>query len=170
MHAFVAEHRQIFSVRTMCRCLGIQVSGSYAWLKAPLSLRAKEDVRQTALIRKAWQDSGKVYSYRKLHDDLWISVRLAVRTGLRIWPDWPGSRPRSAKSADRAGMAARHRSLSIMHWTVGSTWMRRTGHGTKRGSPSVQEQWSSDITCIRTLEGFVYFPVVIDLYCRRVIG
>ncbi len=54
----------------MCRCLSIQASGSYAWLKAPLSRRAKEDVRQTALIRKAWQDSGKVYGYRKLHDDL----------------------------------------------------------------------------------------------------
>jgi hypothetical protein len=54
----------------MCRCLGIQASGFYAWLKAPLSRRAKEDVRQTELIRKAWQDSGKVYGYRKLHDDL----------------------------------------------------------------------------------------------------
>jgi putative transposase len=35
-----------------------------------LSRRAKEDVRQTALIGKAWQDSGKVYGYRKLQDDL----------------------------------------------------------------------------------------------------
>jgi putative transposase len=26
--------------------------------------------RQTALIRQAWKDSGKVYGYRKLHDDL----------------------------------------------------------------------------------------------------
>jgi putative transposase len=34
----------------------------------------------------------------------------------------------------------------------------------------VQEQWSSDITYIRTLEGFVYLAVVIDLYSRRVIG
>ena len=32
--------------------------------------RAKEDVRQTALIREAWSDSGKVYGYPKLHDDL----------------------------------------------------------------------------------------------------
>ena len=56
----------------MCRCLGIQVSGFYAWLQAPLSRRAKEDVRQTELIRKAWQDSGKVYGYRKLPDDLLV--------------------------------------------------------------------------------------------------
>lgn len=66
----MAGHRSQFSVRTMCRCLRIHPSGFYAWLKNPLSERAKEDVRQTELIRKAWKDSGKVYGYRKLHDDL----------------------------------------------------------------------------------------------------
>ena len=69
-YAFVAEHRALFSVRAMCRCLRIQPSGFYAWLKNPLSRRAKEDVRQTEMIRHAWEESGKVYGYRKLHDDL----------------------------------------------------------------------------------------------------
>lgn len=54
----------------MCRCLAVQPSGFYAWQKSPLSRRAQEDARQTALIRQAWKDSGKVYGYRKLHDDL----------------------------------------------------------------------------------------------------
>ena len=36
-----------------------------------MSKRAREDARQTELIRQAWTDSGKVYGYRKLHDDLW---------------------------------------------------------------------------------------------------
>ena len=48
----------------------IHPSGFYAWFKNPLSKRAREDARQTALIRKAWEESGKVYGYRKLHDDL----------------------------------------------------------------------------------------------------
>ena len=69
-YAFVAEHRALFSVRAMCRCLRIQPSGFYAWVKNPLSRRAKEDARQTELLRQAWEDSGKVYGYRKLHDDL----------------------------------------------------------------------------------------------------
>ena len=54
----------------MCRCLRIQPSGFDAWQKNPLSQRAREDARQTKLIRQAWNDSGKVYGYRKLHDDL----------------------------------------------------------------------------------------------------
>lgn len=68
--AFIAEHRLRFSVRAMCRCLRIHPSGFYAWLKSPLSNRAQEDARQTELIRQSWTDSGKVYGYRKLHDDL----------------------------------------------------------------------------------------------------
>jgi len=54
----------------MCRCLNIHPSGFYAWIKNPLSYRAREDARQTKLLEEAWSDSGKVYGYRKLHDDL----------------------------------------------------------------------------------------------------
>jgi putative transposase len=66
----MVQHRPLFSVRAMCRCLQVHPSGFYAWLKNPLSNRAQEDKRQTKLIKKAWEDSGKVYGYRKLHDDL----------------------------------------------------------------------------------------------------
>ena len=69
-YAFIDGHRAEFAVRPMCRMLRVHFSGFYAWLKNPLSKRAKKDVRQTALIKQAWEDSGKVYGYRKLHDDL----------------------------------------------------------------------------------------------------
>ena len=69
-YAFIAEHRLLFSIRAMCRCLRVQTSGFYAWLTDPLSKRALEGERQTELIRAAWSESGKVYGYRKLHDDL----------------------------------------------------------------------------------------------------
>ncbi len=58
----------------MCRVLMVHVSGFYAWPKEPLSQRirqhAREDVRQTDLIRQTWADSGRIYGYRKLTDDL----------------------------------------------------------------------------------------------------
>ena len=91
--AFVAEHRGQFSVRAMCRCLRIQPSGFYAWLQAPMSARAQEDRRQTELLRSAWTESGKVYGYRKLHDDL-------VEQGESICPN------RVARLAQLAGIKA----------------------------------------------------------------
>ncbi len=63
-------HRSDFMIRSMCRILQVHPSGFYAWLKSPLSKRALEDQRQTELIKQAWEESGKVYGYRKLHDDL----------------------------------------------------------------------------------------------------
>ena len=50
--------------------LRVHFSGFHVWLKAALSKRGKEDVRLTEHTRQAWKDSGKVYGYRKLHDDL----------------------------------------------------------------------------------------------------
>lgn len=69
-YAFIRAHRREFGVRAMCRVLRVHFSGFYAWLKEPLSHRAQQDARQTELIRQAWADSGKVYGYRKLTDDL----------------------------------------------------------------------------------------------------
>lgn len=45
-HSHIAEHRPVFSVRIMCRCLAVQPSGFYAWLKAPLSRWGQEGKRQ----------------------------------------------------------------------------------------------------------------------------
>lgn len=69
-YAFIALHRLQFSVRAMCRLLQVHYSEFYAWLKSPLSRRANEDKRQTDLLLKAWEESGKVYGYRKMYDDL----------------------------------------------------------------------------------------------------
>ena len=157
-YVFVAEHRPLFSVRAMCRSLRIQPSGFYAWLKNPLSNREREDARQTEILRKAWKDSGKVYGYRKLHDDL-------LDQGETCCPN------RVARLVNLAGIKAQ----------IG--YKRRPG--SYGGKPSVvvdntldrqfdvavpDKVWVTDITYIKTNEGFAYLAVVIDLYSRRVVG
>ena len=69
-YAFIAENRLVVAVRAMCRMLAVHPSGFYAWLRERFCQRALEDQRQTVLLKKAWDDSGEVYGYRKLHDDL----------------------------------------------------------------------------------------------------
>jgi len=109
-YTFIEEHRPVFSVRAMCRGLRVHPSGFYAWLKSPFSKRAVEDERQTELIKEAWEDSGKVYGYRKLHDDLRDQgetcslnrvARLAGLAGI--------SKPRLVTNAGLANMVANHR-------------------------------------------------------------
>ena len=151
-------HRAEFGVRAMCRVLRIHVSGFYAWLKEPLSRRSQDDARQTALIRQAWSDSGKVYGYRKLADDL-------RDQGEQV------SENRVARLASLAGIIAQ----------IG--YKRRPGR--YGGKPAVvasntldrqfevdapDKVWVTDITYIKTHEGWLYLAVVIDLFSRRVVG
>ncbi len=157
-YAFIKAHRVLFNVRAMCRMLCVHPSGFYAWMKQPLSHRANEDIRQTILIKDAWYDSGKVYGYRKLHDDL-------RDHGETCCPN------RVARLAKLAGIKAQ----------IG--YKRRSGkYG---GKPSIvidntldrqfdvdmpDKVWVTDITYIKTYEGFSYLAVVIDLFSRRVVG
>ena len=157
-YAFIKAHRLEFSIRSMCRVLLVHFSEFYAWFKELLSDRALEDARQTDLIRRAWNDSGRVYGYRKLHDDLADQGETCCEN-------------RVARLAGLAGSAAQ----------IG--YKRRPGR--YGGKPAIVAQnklnrqfevgtpdrvWVTDITYIKTHEGWVYLSVVIDLFSWRVLG
>ena len=61
----------------MCRVLGVQRSGFYAWLKQPISKLARENIRLTGLIKQAWLESGCVYGYRKTHEG-WLYLAVVI--------------------------------------------------------------------------------------------
>lgn len=140
--------------------LHVRPSGFYGWVKNPLSDRAVEDTRQTVLIKNAWKESGKVYGYRKLHDDL-------IEMGACV-------------SRNRVTRLARLTHLAGIQDQIGYKKPGRYG-----GKPSAvvddtldrqlhtdapDRAWVTDITYIRTQEGFTYLGVVIDLFSRRVVG
>ncbi len=145
-YVFVAEHRPLFSVRTMCCCLRIHPSDFYAWLKNPLSTRAREDARQTELLRGAWVDSGKVYGYRKMHDDL-------LDQGETCCPN------RVALLAGLAGIKAQigYKHLPGSHGGRPSVIVDNTLNRRFEVEES-DKVWVTDITYIRTLEGFACRP------------
>ena len=157
-YAFIRAHREEFGVRTMCRLLRVHFSGFYAWLKEPLSHRAHEDIRQTELIRQAWVESGKVYGYRKLTDDL-------RDQGEQI------SENRVARLASRAGIAAQVGYKRRPRRYGGKPAILIENRLEQHFQTSAPDQvWVTDITYLRTHEGWLYLCVVIDLFSRRVVG
>ncbi|MGS1118400.1 IS3 family transposase [Castellaniella sp. UC4442_H9] len=157
-YAFVCDHTTVFPVRRMCSVLGIHPSGYYAWRRSPHSARALEDRRLVGLIRQSWHDSGQVYGYRKVTHDL----------------------------RDLGERCGKHRVARLMrenHLRSQTGYKRRPGH--RGGRPSLvaenllQQQfdvagpdqaWVTDITYIRTHEGWLYLAVVLDLFARTVVG
>lgn len=145
-------------MRRLCQTLQVHPSGYYAWLAEPKSARAKEDQRLLGLIKHAWLESGGVYGYRKIHDDLrelgescgrhrvarlMQGEGLRSQTGYRRRPGYYGGKP-TVTSPNRL-----ERKFNV-------------------SEPN--KVWVTDITYIRTYEGWLYLAVVLDLFSRQVIG
>ena len=157
-YAFIKGHQLQFTIRTMCRMLCVHPSGFYAWLKKPFSKRAVEDDRQTELLKEAWQDSGKVYGYRKLHDVLrdqgetCCPNRVARLTKLAGIKALIGYKRRTVSYGGKPSMV------------VDNTLARQFEVDTP------DRVWVTDITYIKTYEGFAYLGVVIEFCSRKVVG
>ncbi|WP_154670334.1 IS3 family transposase [Pseudomonas monteilii] len=157
-YAFIKKHSTDYPVRRLCQTLKVHPSGYYVWLAEPQSARAKEDHRLLGLIKHAWLESGGVYGYRKIHDDLrelgetcgrnrvgrlMQAEGLRSQTGYRRRPAFYGGKP-----------------------TVASP--NHLARQFKVSEPN--KVWVTDITYIRTYEGWLYLAVVLDLFSRQVIG
>jgi putative transposase len=148
-----------FPVRTMCRVLGVSVSGFYAWQARPPSQRSIANAVMTERIRQIHRDSYESYGMPRVRAEL-------IEQGVCI------SRQRVARLMRTAGIRgiSRRRGFTV------------TTRRDKRASPAhdlVQRRfrasgpnqlWVADMTYVPTWTGFLYLAVVIDVWSRRVVG
>ncbi|WP_208642073.1 MULTISPECIES: IS3 family transposase [Citrobacter] len=156
-YRFINEHRTVWGVMTMCRVLDVARAGFYAWLHNPVSARDKDNQRLLTLIRDSYSLSGGVYGYRRVHSDL---NEIGETCG-----------------KNRVG---RIMQLNRIKAVRGYKAPRRIAGRPSVVAPNrVQRQftvvranqvWVTDITYIRTWQGWLYLAVVIDLFARNVVG
>ena len=153
MHAHIREFRLV----AMCRVLGVHRSGYYAWLRQGASARERDDQRLLGLIRHHWLASGAVYGYRKITLDLREAGEHCSRHRVRRLMKAEGLRAQVGY-----GGTPRHRGGPI--GLVNNVLNRDF-------APEAPNQvWVTDITYIRTYEGWLFLAVVVDLYSRQVVG
>ncbi|WP_086788519.1 IS3 family transposase [Pseudomonas sp. GM25] len=157
-YAFIKQQADHYAIRRLCLTLKVHPSGYYAWLSEPKSARAKDDQRLLGLIKHSWLESGGVYGYRKIHDDLrevgescgrHRVARLMRIEGLR---SQTGYRRRPGKYGGKPAVASPN--LLKRQFDVREP----------------NKVWVTDITYIRTYEGWLYLAVVLDLFSRQIIG
>lgn len=153
----MAAHRREFRLTTMCRVLRMHRSGFYAWTRTPQSRRAKDDERLLGKIRTFYQASDGAYGSPRVHRDLREDgehcgehhvARLMRINGLRAVRGYKKPRYRAGKPA----LVAPNR--LEQNFSVAAP----------------DQVWATDITYIRTFEGWLYLAVVVDLYSRIVVG
>jgi putative transposase len=152
--AHQAEHR----VQTQCRVLGVSVSGYYASISRPPSVRELEDARLLEKIRAFHTASRGTYGVRRIHVDL-------VEDGEGV------GRDRVARLMRSAGL----KGVSPRKWTV--TTRQEMGNGSapdlverKFEADGPNKLWVADITYVPTWEGFLYLAIVLDVWSRRIVG
>ena len=88
-YAWIKQHRDSFSVITICRVLGVSKSGFYKWLKAVPSPRARRSQRIRATVREIHEQSNRIYGSYKIaevmqaDDDLETACRNTVASAMR---------------------------------------------------------------------------------------
>jgi putative transposase len=152
------DHAREFRLIAMCRVLGVQRSGYYAWRRSPHSARAKEDQRLLGLIKHAWLDSGSIYGHRKIAIDLRELGEVCSRHRVRRLMKQDGLRA-------LVGYGKRPRALNGPTDAVAGNVLSRAFN-----APAPNQSWVTDITYIRTYEGFLYLAVVLDLFSRQIVG
>jgi putative transposase len=156
-YEFIKAHRRTFSVEALCRVLDVAPSGYYAWLKQPLSNRALEDVRLLRLIRASFVASQGIYGAPRVFLDL----REAGETC---------SKHRVVRLMRENRLRALH-GYRTRRWSVGKpavlipNLLQRQFTVTKPN-----KAWVTDITYIRTWQGWLYLAVVMDLFSRKIVG
>lgn len=157
-YAFMKAHRHEFRLRSMCRVLGVHPSGYYAWLRQPMSTRAREDRRLSGLIKQSWLESGAVYGYRKVTNDLRdLGERCSRHRVARLM--------KQARLRAQVGYGRRPRPRGGLPATVAPNHLNR-----QFTVEAPNTHWVTDITYIRTHEGWLFLAVVLDLFSRRVVG
>jgi len=154
----MAVHRHQFRLRSLCRVLGVSRSGYYAWQNRPAPRREQRNEALLVHIRAAHARGRRAYGAPRVHQDL-------VQRGI------PCGRHRIARLMRREGLIActeRH-----FRWTA-------TPRSELPAAPNrLQRQfwasapnrrWISDITSLRTGQGWLHLAIVLDLFSRRIVG
>jgi putative transposase len=156
-YAFVAAHRREFRLTAMCRVLRMHRSGFYAWLKSPQSRRAQENEQLLKKIRTSYQASDGVYGSPRVHRDL-------REDGERC------GEHRVARLM-RINSLRAIRGYKKPRYRVGKPALVAPNRLEQNFSVAAPDRvWVTDITYIRTFEGWLYLAVVVDLYSRIVVG
>ena len=155
IHAEKANHQ----VRTMCRILGVSVSGYYAWSSRPPSARALEDLDLSRAIRRIHDASRGTYGRPRVHAELRYE-------GVRC------SGKRVARLMREAGISR----IPARRWRRGLT-RRRPGVAShpdlverRFSAPAPDRLWVADVSYIPTGEGWLYLATILDCYSRFIVG
>lgn len=150
--------RSEFAVEKICDALPVTKSGYYKWKKNPVSKREESDLVLLEFITgihfRSRERFGSPQILNKLNEMGEFPNHKRVE---RIMRD-NDIRSKAAKKFKVTTNSNHDKNIS-------PNLLRRDFN-----PPAENHVWASDITYIRTIEGWLYLAVIIDLFSRKVVG
>lgn len=157
-YGFVQEQRRYFPVTCLCRVMRLSTSGFYAWKAKGAQLIDHQTwplcSRMKALFAESRQSLGSRRMVQQLRKEGFDVGRYRVRRLMRKLDLVFKKKKRFVITTD-----SRHLQ------PVAANLLAR-----EFNPPETNRVWSTDITYIWTVQGWMYLAVVMDLYSRRIVG
>ena len=160
-YAWIQEHRDSFPVTAMCRTLRVSKSGFYRWRSTEPSARSLRNTRIREAVKQVHEQSNGIYGSRKiaqcLQDDdaLETACRNTVATAMREL----GIKSRVSKRFKPTATVVdltRKPVDNLLDQVFDADQSNR--------------KWVTDITYLKTDNGWGYLAAVLDLFSRKVVG
>jgi putative transposase len=156
-YQFMHDYRSAFRVKKMCRVLNISRSGYYEWKRRPMSIRKKRNNELMNYIRKAYALGRKTYGSPRVTRELKYQGIVCGKNRVARLMRAEGIQAKM-KRRYKVTTHSRHTRPIVANLLTGKI---------VNASETV---WVSDITYIKTYEGWLYLAVVLDIFSRSVVG
>jgi putative transposase len=146
-------------VRLLCRLLGVSPSGYYGWRRKRPTKRQREDTVLAAKIAAAHRASRKTYGAPRIIEDL-------REDGIRT------SKRRCTRLMQAQGLRGKKRNRRRPRTTDSSHAQPVAANViAERPAPTGPNQaWRTDITYLKTAQGWLFLAAILDDWSRRVVG
>jgi putative transposase len=158
--AFIAEQRLFCAVVLLCRVMGVSRSGFYDYLarreRGP-SDREQKDVALLMHVKTVFEESLKRYGSPRIHAEL--RKRRVICSLKRI-----------KRLMRQAGIYAVTERKYKRRKTSEACLKATNLLAPRPDIVAANQVWYSDITFVKTAEGWLYLAAVMDAYSKRVVG
>ena len=155
-YAWIYDYRHEFSLSAMCRCLGVVRSGYYRWARRPIF--DESDWLLLKEIREVMEESRYTYGVKRVTKELRDRGFHVNRKRVERLMKENNIRPKRARPFKKT-------TDSDHTFPASEDRLQRRFELNKPN-----RVWVSDITYLKTNEGWLYLCAWIDLFSRAVIG
>jgi putative transposase len=147
-----------YPIERMCKALKVNRSSYYRWLNGGTNRRKAENVQLLYQIKEIFESSNQTNGSPRIRAAL-------IKKGYRV------SKPRVARIMRANGIRSKVKRKFKITTDSNHSYPISPNILNRAFTPkSLNEAWVSDITYIRTKEGWLYLTTIIDLFNRQIIG